>query len=127
MRYATRIDYSRVHCPCQQPLPLKRTTNGIMSLMSRSPCAFFVPTCGGLENHRPSTKCRDHCHFLVTGLAWPLRVICLRSLLSYSFPGCPIEELGVRASNFRKAHLASKALVRTYTSKIPGTVKNGGP
>jgi len=56
-----------------------------------------------------------------------LRVICLRSRLSYSFPACPVEELGVRASNFRKAHLASKALGRTYTSKIPGTVRNGGP
>src|SRR5258708_25335381 len=59
--------------------------------------------------------------------AGALRVMCLRSLLSYSFPACPVEELGVRASNFRKAHLASKALGRRYTSKIPGTVKNGGP
>ena len=47
--------------------------------------------------------------------------------LSYSSPTCPVEELGVCASNFRKAHQASKALGGTYTSKIPVTVRNGGP
>ena len=56
-----------------------------------------------------------------------LCLVRLHSPLSYSFPACPVEELGVRASNFRKAHQASKALGRTYTSKIPGTVRNGGP
>jgi hypothetical protein len=54
-------------------------------------------------------------------------VIRLRSLLSYSFPVWPVDELGVRARNFSEAHLAGKALGRRYTSKIPGTVRNGGP
>ena len=56
-----------------------------------------------------------------------LCVVRLHSPLSYSSPTCPVDELGVCASNFRKAHEASKALGRTYTSKIPGTVRNGGP
>jgi|GraSoiStandDraft_16_1057320.scaffolds.fasta_scaffold300232_3 hypothetical protein len=56
-----------------------------------------------------------------------LRVVRLHSPLSYSSPTCPVDELGVRARIFREAHQASKALGRTYTSKIPGTVRNGGP
>jgi hypothetical protein len=54
------------------------------------------------------------------------RASCLVRLhqpLSYSSPTCLVEELGVGA----KAHPANKALGRTCTSKIPVTVRNGGP
>src|SRR5882672_8618818 len=73
-----------------------------------------------LENHAQQLVSIDF--FTV-----PFVISVFHSLLSYSFPACPVEELGVRASNFRKALQVSKALGRMYTGKIPGTVRNGGP
>jgi len=65
----------------------------------------------------------ENAHFVSPAL----RVVRLHSPFSYSSPTCPVDELGVGARIFRKAHQASKALGRAYTSKTPGTVRNGGP